>query len=123
MDDGLDENSTDSDTCLFNLNETHTLSLEASDITIVQTRQEFYKMIKYLAVQNYIAFDAEWKPTFCTTTELALIQLATSSKIFLIDVILISIDISDWNKLGELIFNNNEILKIGLKIFDKMSKK
>lgn len=94
-------------------NEIHILALDDSNIIIVQNRVQYYDMIRYIAAQNYISFDAEWKPTFCATTELALIQLATNSKIFLIDVISISIDINDWNQLGELIFNNNEILKIG----------
>ena len=72
-------------------------------------------MLNILSVQRFVAFDAEWKPTFCSTNEVALIQLATRNVIFLIDVIMLNISNEDWNHLGKRVFNNNEILKIGEK--------
>lgn len=72
-------------------------------------------MIKYLAVQYLIAIDAEWKPTFNVKSEVAVIQLATKEKIYLIDVVTLRINDDDWDKLGKYIFNNDEIVKLGNK--------
>lgn len=91
----------------------HRLTISDKNIIIVDTRDKFYKMLRYLSVQYFIAFDSEWKPTFCATNEVALIQLASHNHIYLIDVITLSIRNDDWNRLGKCLFNNNEILKIG----------
>lgn len=93
----------------------HTLSLEKSSIVLVDQRDKFYQMLQQLIVQSVIAFDAEWKPICCATAEVALIQLATGEKIYLIDVITIDLGADDWNKLAQHLFNNVEILKIGIQ--------
>lgn len=93
--------------------ETHRLSLDESSIVLVDERNKFYKMLKYLSDQYLISFDAEWKPTFSSTNELALIQIATRDYIYLIDVVQLKIGSDDWSQLGKYVFNNNEILKLG----------
>lgn len=93
--------------------EKHRLSLDESSIVLVDERHKFYKMLKYLSEQYLISFDAEWKPTFSSTNELALIQIATRECIYLIDVVQLNIGSDDWSQLGKYVFNNNEILKLG----------
>lgn len=94
--------------------ESHRLSLDESSIVLVDERNKFYKMLKYLSGQYLISFDAEWKPTFSSTNELALIQIATREYIYLIDVVQLNIGLDDWSQLGKYVFNNNEILKLGM---------
>lgn len=95
--------------------EKHRLSLDESSIVLVDERNKFYKMLKYLSEQYLISFDAEWKPTFSSTNELALIQIATREYIYLIDVVQLNIGSEDWSQLSKYVFNNNEILKLGMK--------
>lgn len=89
------------------------LTLDNSKIILVNSRDKFFKMLRYLSVQYLVAFDAEWKPTFCSSNELALIQLATREYVYLIDVIQLKIANKDWHQLGRYVFNNNEVLKLG----------
>ncbi|KAG4074788.1 hypothetical protein HA402_006427 [Bradysia odoriphaga] len=91
----------------------HLLSLESSQLHLVDTRTKFFAMLRTLTRENMVAFDAEWKPTFFSTNEVALIQLATRQQVFLVDVIQLDISHDDWNHLGRQIFNNMEILKLG----------
>lgn len=91
----------------------HTLPREHT-IVLVDTSQKYYDMLRYVSAQSIIAIDAEWKPIASATTEVALIQIATREPIFLIDAILLAIDVADWNKLGTYVFNNHEVLKIGM---------
>lgn len=57
--------------------------------------------------------DAEWKPTFGLTTDVALIQLATRNVVYLVDVVTLDLHASQWGLLGKYVFNNEEILKLG----------
>lgn len=100
----------------------YSLKLSRSHIQLVDDRNKFYAMLTYLSNQPMIAFDAEWKPISKTTLDVALIQFATSEKIYLLDVISIDIGINDWNNLATQVFNNLEILKIGKTRFISYSK-
>uniref|UniRef100_A0A1B0CE09 3'-5' exonuclease domain-containing protein n=1 Tax=Lutzomyia longipalpis TaxID=7200 RepID=A0A1B0CE09_LUTLO len=82
-------------------------------IILVATRTEFREMIDYLREQSVVGFDAEWKPTFRANNEVALIQLATRTRVYLIDVICLRVQSEDWTRLGRLVFNNDEVLKLG----------
>lgn len=53
----------------------HLLSLDSSKLVLVDTQSKFYAMLRVLICENMVAFDAEWKPTFFSTNEVALIQL------------------------------------------------
>lgn len=66
-----------------------------------------------MAAQHIVGVDAEWKPISRASPEVALIQIATFQKIYLIDAISLTIDVTDWNQLAKCVFNNNQILKIG----------
>lgn len=91
----------------------YSLKLGCSDIYLIDERIKFDEMLIYLSNQQMIAFDAEWKPISTSFVDIALIQFATTDKIYLLDVLKIDIDINDWNNLATKVFNNVEILKIG----------
>ncbi|XP_031636670.1 exonuclease mut-7 homolog [Contarinia nasturtii] len=102
------------------------LSPSANFISYVDRRGSFDEMLGYLSRQPLVAFDAEWNPIKTTFNELALIQCATTDRIFLIDVTSSDITIDCWNKLATNIFNNLEILKLAfspladLKLFQRL---
>lgn len=62
-----------------------------------------------------VGIDSEWKPAFgAQQNELALIQLATWDRIFILDVIgLLGICPSFWHQAAQLFFENPDILKLG----------
>lgn len=82
-------------------------------IHLVTTRPEFSEMMDHLRGQSVVGFDTEWKPTFHANNDVALIQLATRERVYLIDVICLRVQNEDWARLGRYIFNNDEILKLG----------
>ncbi|XP_059616804.1 exonuclease mut-7 homolog [Phlebotomus argentipes] len=82
-------------------------------VHLVTTRPEFCEMMNHLREQSVVGFDTEWKPTFHGNNDVALIQLATRNRIYLIDVICLRVQSEDWIRLGRWIFNNDEILKLG----------
>lgn len=90
----------------------HSFDAHRTPIIMVDTREKYFQMLTYLTSQHVIAFDAEWKPISCTP-EVALIQLATNERVYLVDVILIDINANEWNRLATHVFNNVEILKLG----------
>lgn len=90
----------------------HSFDAVRTPIIMVDSREKYFQMLSYLTAQFVIGFDAEWKPISCTP-EVALIQLATNERVYLVDVILIDINANDWNKLATHVFNNVEILKLG----------
>lgn len=60
------------------------LSLDPSNLVLVDTQTKFYAMLRLLVRESVVAFDAEWKPTFFATNEVALIQLVIFKKKLLI---------------------------------------
>lgn len=90
----------------------HSFDARRTPIIMVDTRDKYFQMLTYLTAQIVIAFDSEWKPINCAP-EVALIQLATKERVYLVDVILIDINANEWNRLATEVFNNVEILKLG----------
>lgn len=68
---------------------------------------------------NLVGIDCEWKPSFGThMNELALIQIATRSEVFILDVIKLGSSVSHlWQEVGTFLFNNCDILKLGMYFF------
>lgn len=65
-----------------------------------------------------IGFDAEWKPAFgAVTTSLALLQIATLDKVYILDLIAIKGNSHWWYKFGSHIFGNENIIKLGNYFF------
>lgn len=64
---------------------------------------------------DVVGLDCEWKPSFGVhSNELALMQIATRTEVFILDVInLCSLAPHLWQKLGNTLFNNCDILKLG----------
>lgn len=94
----------------------HKLSIDHSDVIIVDTIDSYRQTIARLQQSKMIAFDTEWKPTISADNDVSLIQLAVKDAIYLIDVISLTqkrLSREDWSLLGKAIFNNNEILKLG----------
>lgn len=90
------------------------LNLDRANIYLVDSREQFNRMLAYLLRQNMVAFDAEWKPIGSTaTSKVALIQFATSECVYLLDAVTVDIDEEAWNQLAIGLFNNCEVLKIG----------
>lgn len=59
--------------------------------------------------------DCEWKPSFgIEKNELSLLQIATHKAVFIIDVIELGSKVAYlWQELGNVLFNNCDILKLG----------
>jgi hypothetical protein len=74
-------------------------------------------LIYFLQNERLVGLDAEWKPFFGgNRTELALLQFATFNQIFLIDIISLKaqqVEPGQWNELGNMLFFNDKIIKIG----------
>lgn len=93
----------------------HSFDARRTPIIMVDSSDKFFQMLAYLSEQFVIAFDAEWKPISCSP-EVALIQLATNERVYLVDVILIDMCVDEWNRLATHVFNNVEILKLGMDV-------
>lgn len=62
-----------------------------------------------------VGIDCEWKPTFgLHKNELSLMQIATHNAVFILDVIKLGNKVTYlWQELGNFLFNNCDILKLG----------
>lgn len=90
-----------------------TLSLPSNCINHVQNASQFSTMLNDLRSQRLIAFDSEWKPTFCSDNELAIVQLATRQRVYIVDVANIKLpNVDDWHQLANTIFANEDIVKL-----------
>lgn len=103
---------------LSHLKESNCHSLQPNiAITLVDNATKFVDMINVLETETIIAIDSEWKPTFTAVDEVALIQLAASKHIYLLDIIVLQLSENDWNTFGTRILNNDEILKLGKSLW------
>ncbi|XP_055389806.1 exonuclease mut-7 homolog [Condylostylus longicornis] len=91
----------------------YTLNLRKENIIYVDRPESFEAMLKRLRSESLIAFDAEFKPSFKGEAMLNLIQIAAKDTVYLIDVLSNELKGNMWSKLGENVFCNNEILKLG----------
>lgn len=66
-----------------------------------------------------MGIDCEWKPSFgVNKSELALIQIATRTKVFIFDVIKLGPLVPHlWKETDSFLFNNCDILKLGEFIY------
>lgn len=89
------------------------LSLPPNCIHHVRNASQFAAMLADLRAQRLIAFDSEWKPTFCSDNELAIVQLATRQRVYIVDVANIKLpQVDDWHQLANSIFANEDIIKL-----------
>lgn len=64
-----------------------------------------------------VGLDCEWKPSFgLEKSELSLLQIATRNSVFILDVIKLGNKAANlWQELGKFLFNNSNILKLGMQ--------
>lgn len=94
----------------------HKFSLSFSSINLVDS-EEMFKRLLDTEFQDIdiVGIDCEWKPNFGgQKNELALMQIATRQKVFILDIIKIGTKVPElWQNLGKFLFNNCDILKLG----------
>ncbi|XP_046587355.1 exonuclease mut-7 homolog isoform X1 [Neodiprion lecontei] len=94
----------------------HTLHLPRGSIKIVNDTRTFEEFLtKGLKEVKIVGIDSEWKPSFGTKqSDLALIQIATKTTVYILDVISTGKELTDlWAKIGIMLFDNKNILKLG----------
>ncbi|XP_056648131.1 exonuclease mut-7 homolog [Diorhabda sublineata] len=100
----------------IDVNEYHKLVLPRNAICLINDQSAFENFLDS-AMQNVdiIGIDCEWKPSFGgQLNELALMQIATRKNVFILDIINIGNKCPHlWQELGQFIFNNCDILKVG----------
>jgi ribonuclease D len=66
-----------------------------------------------------VGIDSEWKPFFGTKkNELALIQIASLEQVHILDVCSLGLECPNlWNKLGIILFANENIIKLGKYLY------
>lgn len=89
----------------------HTLPPDVA-IEFVSDAASFAGMLDDLCAQMLVAFDAEWKPTFCSENELSLIQLATYERVYLVDVPQLLDLEALWSRLANEVFNSEDTIKL-----------
>ncbi|XP_043463266.1 exonuclease mut-7 homolog [Leptopilina heterotoma] len=94
----------------------YNLKLPRDNIKLVSDRRTFEEFLdRIMKGTNLVGIDSEWKPSFGTKkSELALIQIATETNVYIIDTINLGNDFKDlWSELGLVLFENKHILKLG----------
>ncbi|CAH1644902.1 unnamed protein product [Spodoptera littoralis] len=97
--------------------EYYKLCLQEDQITIIDTGEKFYDlMISDIVKSSIVSIDCEWKPSFgATQSQVALIQIATTNKVHLIDTLQLNKPeyISFWYTFHKSFLDNAEIIKVG----------
>ncbi|XP_076676382.1 exonuclease mut-7 homolog [Andrena cerasifolii] len=97
----------------------HELKLSKDSIKVVSDAQSFSTFLDNgLNDVHIVGIDSEWKPTFGTKqTELALIQIATETNVYILDVTTMGKESEElWAELALTLFDNKHILKLGFGI-------
>lgn len=89
----------------------HKLNTEEVNVIFVDSNEKAYKMMKVLVKKAVIAFDVEGIPF--SNGVMALLQIACNESVYLVDTITSQIGNDCWSQLAALVFNNNDIIKIG----------
>lgn len=102
----------------------HTLALPDSSIVMVDSEQLLKDCFDYISNHDckMVGMDSEWKPAFGgQQNEVALIQLATWDRIFILDVIgMANVSPSVWHDALKLFFENPDIIKLGFSLGSDM---
>lgn len=93
------------------------LTLTENQIAFVDTGEKFYDLLMSDVVKSsVVSIDCEWKPSFgATQSQVALIQIATIDKIYLIDALVLNKSeySSFWCSFYKSFLDNAEIIKVG----------
>lgn len=94
----------------------HTLNIPRHRIKLVDTVPKFYEFLNQgLKGITMVGIDAEWKPSFgVKKSELALIQVATESEVYILDVTTLRPDNTEvWRLLSDRLLEAKSIVKVG----------
>ncbi|XP_033222411.1 exonuclease mut-7 homolog isoform X2 [Belonocnema kinseyi] len=94
----------------------HTLKLPRECIILVNDKRSFEEFLDELMKGvSLVGIDSEWKPSFGTKkSELALIQIATETNVYILDTFALGNDFKDlWSELSLLLFENKNVIKLG----------
>ncbi|KAL1116958.1 hypothetical protein AAG570_004286 [Ranatra chinensis] len=99
------------------------LVLPPSSIVIVDTEGGLASLVECgLAGVSRVGIDSEWKPVLNRSrSELALLQIATPDKVYLVDVIALAPFKHLWHELGLILFANQDVVKLGFSLNHDMS--
>lgn len=105
--------------------ERNTYELDTSKVKLllVDNNETFAQMLPVLAADHVeiIGFDLEWKPSYNGKSDIALIQLAVSTHIFVIDKLAPEITVDMWRQLGNVL-NRMDRIKIGFGCVEDVLK-
>ncbi|KAL3284676.1 hypothetical protein HHI36_018827 [Cryptolaemus montrouzieri] len=96
--------------------EYHKFPLNPDEIFLVNSVESFSEFLNLgLLDMDIVGLDCEWKPSFGgQKSELALMQIATRKKVYILDVPALSSNVPHaWNELNNSLFNKCDILKLG----------
>ncbi|KAG7169011.1 Exonuclease mut-7-like, partial [Homarus americanus] len=97
----------------------YSLSIPSEKVVIIDTVDSVERCTKELLSSPLLGIDTEWKPTFGTGAgeQAALLQLATTNQVFLLDLISLQPVLKDchWHLIGQM-FSDPQITKLGYGI-------
>ncbi|CAD0196138.1 unnamed protein product [Chrysodeixis includens] len=86
-------------------------------VIMIDTAEKFNDLIvSEIVKSSLVGIDCEWKPSFgATQSQVALIQLATSNRVYLIDTLILNkVEYASyWHTFYKSFLDNAEIIKIG----------
>lgn len=98
-------------------NHYYALKLPKDNIIVVDTKDKFYNCLDVVTQSGRnIGIDCEWKPVFGRAVHrVAIMQLAVSDQVFLVDFITLKKELSeeDWLRLVSDLFCNKNVRKLG----------
>ncbi|XP_046996046.1 exonuclease mut-7 homolog [Schistocerca americana] len=104
----------------------HQLALPFDSIIFVDSDEKlqlFIESVKKNHNMHRIGIDCEWKPRFGTKQlTLALMQIATSENVYILDVIRIGLHYKElWEELGRIVFSDESIMKLAFSYVGDMA--
>lgn len=96
--------------------------LSEDHILYVDNNSTALEMVREFNDGDIVAFHSKWKPSPLKRYELAMLQLAVNDKVFLVDCLTENIDLDTWRLIGNKVFNNKKILKIGFDTTDDIKR-
>lgn len=101
----------------------YTLDFNRVELSFVSNPTSFAKMLTVLAAAplDLISFDMEWKPTYNESGEIALMQFATLSHVFVVDKQSPDLSAEWWRQLGAAL-NRPELMILGFGCTEDLTK-
>lgn len=90
--------------------------LDEFPVHVVDDWGKLEKLMQEISDEVTIAIDSEWKPHFVSTKEeIALIQIATSTAVYLVDVVVLEqrLTTPQWHHFFKILLCGNGTTRIG----------